>query len=125
MDLGACDNGHTRDEDQSLTNHSMVVVLKTNHSLLPKSSPSLGVFPGPLQTLLSVVSSPPLLFLLSVTAFHWLNLPEGKLGKQLPVVQSREGARMNLSRHRRITGTEPLGYIPGFVIKDRQGVFSL
>ena len=33
--LGAWDNGHTRDEDQPLTNHSMVVVLKTNHSLLP------------------------------------------------------------------------------------------
>lgn len=73
-------------------------------------------------------SSPPLPFLLSATAFHWLNLPEGKPGKQLPVVQSREGARMNLRGHRRITGTEHKSIwatSQASLLKTDEGVFSL
>ena len=73
-------------------------------------------------------SSPPLIFLLSVTAFYWPNLPEGKLGKQLPAVQSREGVRMNLRRHRRITGTEHKSIwatSQASLLKADEGVFGL
>ena len=74
------------------------------------------------------LGSSPLLFLLSATAFHWLNLPEGKPGKQLPVVQSREGARMNLRRHRRIIGIEHKSIwatSQALLLKTDEGVFSL
>lgn len=43
--------------------------------------------------------SPPPVFQLSLTAFCWLNLPEGKLGNTVAcnLEQSREGARMDRS----------------------------
>lgn len=101
----------------------------TGHGLTePELWPGLPPPQGSMREGEHLGSSPPLIFLLSVTAFYWPNLPEGKLGKQLPIVQSRKGVRMNRRRHRRITGTEHKSIwatSQALLLKTDEGVFGL